>query len=55
MFRVKPGHFILKNMREMGVYVCMDVGRWVQAPDGLMNLQSVGRGGEGHAVPGESS
>lgn len=42
-------------MREMGVYVCMDVGRWVKAPDELMNLQSIGRGGEGHAVPGESS
>lgn len=49
-----PGHFILKNMREMVVYMCMDAGRWVQAPDGLMNDQSVGRGG-GQAVPGESS
>lgn len=55
MLRVKSGHFILKNTREIGVYVYMDVGRWVQAPDGLMNLQSVGRGGEGHAVPGKSS
>lgn len=38
MLRVVPGHFILKNMREMVVYVCMDVGRWVRAPDGLMNV-----------------